>query len=88
MEKKTLEEKFPHDMKVVSIEEEQLKSNQKIEVEQNLRILDQLDSINVPMDIKIYTGEKPWNYRNKAWREMVNKSDIEMRKRMQEFLKS
>jgi threonine dehydratase len=72
---------------VSGVDPDEVESAQKREVQRNLDIIESLDKISAPLDVKVYTGQSPWSYRNKAWRDMIITSDKEMKKKMIEYLK-
>ena len=88
-QKQTKEKPFPLDgINVEETAEQELKANAVLKAERQIEVMAELDKIIEPMEVLLYSldGQK-WNYRNKAWREMVTRMDEEGKEALKKFIK-
>lgn len=68
--------------------EEKLTPNTIKVLKENLKCMNDLDKIKLPLEVRIFSGEQQWTYRNDAYREMVNKMDLKQKHELETLIKN
>lgn len=65
---------------------EELKDNHKLIVEEKLKIISQLNEIKVPLQATVFAHGKTWNIRNIAFWQVFKKGDSDIVEFMEKYL--
>lgn len=68
--------------------EEDLKAIKRKEVEENKRIIQDLNKIKYPLQVTVFKGSRPWTIRNIAFWEAIRDKDEKVLEFMEKYLKT
>lgn len=73
---------------VGEFKEEQLKSVREKEIKENLKLIEDLNKIKVPLSVTVFKGGSSWSIRNIAFWQAMKDRDEQVIKFMYDYLKT
>lgn len=67
---------------------EELKTIREKEVKENLKLIEDLNKIKVPLSVTVFKGNQSWSIRNIAFWKAMNDRDDKVIEFMEKFLKT